>query len=803
LTWRRPVALAAVLATLVIGLVLPAPVEATIGVDDYPSNLKNAAQDSLVDPWNFYNRECTSFVAWRLSHDAGIAFHNWYKGHHWGDAAIWKQAALASGVPVDGTPRVGAIAWWAMGSAGSSRGHVAWVVAVDSSSITVEEYNYLHRGGYDRRTISRTASYRPTAYIHLGDGADAALKNTGSPTVSGTPQVGVKLTASPGTWTPSGGTYSYQWYAGGIAITGATHPTFTPRAEQLGKQLRVKVTATKTGAATGTALSVATAATAPGVLTATAPPTIAGTPQVGVQLSATTGAWSPAASYTYQWRTTEGRIPGATASTFTPTAEQLDQPLQVTVTATRDGYRTARSTSVATTAVQSGTFAAQAPPTITGDAQVDKTLVASPGTWSPDAPAAYQWLVDGLPVTGATGPTYTPTADDVRKQVSVQVSVSLPGYRPASATSSATAAVIPGTFRNTSDPFVTGTAKVGVPLSADPGGWSPEPTLTWQWTADGAPIPGATSSSFTPSPAELGKHLVVEVTARRPGYLTAMIESTATAAVLPGANSVTQAPAITGLPHVGRTLTATPGTWAVAPTSVDYQWYADGVAIANATSSAFTPTEAQLDQRLTVRVTAHADGYQPRTASSSSTSPVLLGQAAFTTTPSLTGTALVGHTLTASPGQFTPAGGTPTYQWLRGGVEISGATARTYVLQPADVGHSVAVRVTVSAPQWAPTTALAGTATQVRSVPQLTVRVAGHATWAGVSVHVVTPGLPDPDGKARLYEHGRLLGTIVVTDGRGYLRLDNLRARTHRVAVRYSGPGPLVPASTRVDIAIG
>jgi hypothetical protein len=91
----------------------------------------------------------------------------------------------------------------------------------------------------------------------------------------------------------------------------------------------------------------------------------------------------------------------------------------------------------------------------------------------------------------------------------------------------------------------------------------------------------------------------------------------------------------------------------------------------------------------------------------------------------------------------------------------------------------------------------------VRSVPQLTVRVAGHATWAGVSVHVVTPGLPDPDGKARLYEHGRLLGTIVVTDGRGYLRLDNLRARTHRVAVRYSGPGPQVPASTRVDIAIG
>jgi surface antigen len=797
------VALLAVMAALSVGLVLPAPVEATIGVDDYPRYLKNAAQDSLVDPWNFYNRECTSFVAWRLNHDVGIAFHNWYKGHHWGDAAIWKQAAVDSGVPVDGTPRVGAIAWWAKGSPGSSSGHVAWVIAVNSSSITVEEYNYLHRGGYDRRTISRTASYRPTAYIHLGDGTDVAMENTARPTVSGTPQVGVRLTASPGTWTPSGGTYSYQWYAGGSTITGATNRSFTPRAEQLGKQLRVKVTATKSGAKTGTAMSAATAATAPGVLTATDPPTISGTPQVGVQLSATAGAWSPRASYTYRWRDTDGPIRGATASTFTPTADQLDQPLRVTVTATRDGYRTARSTSVATTAVRSGTFAAQTPPTITGDAQVDETLVASPGAWSPGAPPAYQWLVDGHPVTGATGPTYAPTAEDVRKQVSVQVSVSLPGYTPASATSAATSAVIPGTFRSTSDPSVTGTPKVGVPLTADPGGWSPEPALTWQWTADGAPIPGATSGTFTPSPAEVGKHLTVEVTARRAGYLTAVTESSATAAVLPGANSVTQVPAISGLPYVGRSLTATPGTWAVTPTSVDYQWYAGGVAIAGATSSAFTPTEAQLEQRLTVRVTAHADGYQPLTASSSPTSPVLLGRAEFTTTPSLTGTALVGHTLTASPGTFTPAGATPRYQWLRGGVAISGATARTYTLQPADVGDRVAVRVTISAPQWAPTTAMASTTTRVKSVPQLSVRVAGHASWAGIWVRVVTPGLPEPDGRARLYEHGRRLGTIVVTDGRGYLRLDNLSTRTHHVVMRYSGPGPQAPASTRFDIPIG
>jgi hypothetical protein len=306
-----------------------------------------------------------------------------------------------------------------------------------------------------------------------------------------------------------------------------------------------------------------------------------------------------------------------------------------------------------------------------------------------------------------------------------------------------------------------------------------------------------------PSPAEVGKHLAVEVTARRPGYLSAVIESPVTAAVLPGANSVAQSPSISGLPYVGRTLTASPGTWAVEPASVDYQWYAAGTPIPGATSATFTPAEAQVDQPLTVRVTAHADGYQPRTAPSPPTSPVVLGRVAFTTGPSLAGKAMLGHTLTVSPGQFTPAEAAPTYQWLRGGVAIRGETGRSYTLRPADVGEKVAVRVTLSAPHWAPTSARAHTATRVKSIPELTVRVASHATSAGVLVRVVTPGLPEPDGRARLYERDRRLGTVIVTDGRGYLRLKNLSARTHHVVVRYSGPGPQVPARTRVDIPVG
>ena len=424
LTGRASLTVGITLLLALAVLLVPAPVTATVGVDDYPSNLKSAAQDSRVDPWNFYNRECTSFVAWRLNHDVGIAVHNWYQGHHWGDAAIWRRAALDSGVPVDGVPARGAIAWWAQGSPGSSSGHVAWVIGVTSTSITIEEYNYLTRGRYDQRTIAKTSSKWPTAFIHLGK---PTMRNTARPTVAGTAQVGVRLTASPGTWSPAGATYAYQWTADGVAISGASKRTFTPVATLLGKRIRVKVTASLADATSSSTTSVATPAVAPGVLTTAAPPVVSGSPQVGVQVSASS-TWSPTASRSYQWLAAGRPIAGATQSVFTPTAAQLGAPLTVRVTATRTGNTTATSASAATAAVRPGVFASVKPPAVTGTAQVDQPLTASAGEWSPTADPAYQWLVDGVPVAGATGPSYTPAAGDLRKQVAVQVTVSRPGW---------------------------------------------------------------------------------------------------------------------------------------------------------------------------------------------------------------------------------------------------------------------------------------------------------------------------------------------------------------------------------------
>lgn len=134
--------------------------------DDYP--YPNASMDG-VDPWNFYNRQCTSFAAFRINWNGtstGKTFTNWYLGEHFGNAESWDDAARASGVPVYNNPAVGRIAQWNPGVGGVSRyGHVAYVAAVYSSTdILIEEYNWS-AGAYTKRRITAGGGYWPSNFI--------------------------------------------------------------------------------------------------------------------------------------------------------------------------------------------------------------------------------------------------------------------------------------------------------------------------------------------------------------------------------------------------------------------------------------------------------------------------------------------------------------------------------------------------------------------------------------------------------------------------------------------------------------
>ena len=95
--------------------------------------------------------------------------------------------------------------------------------------------------------------------------ANYAPTNTAAPTISGTPQVGQTLTATPGTWTSdTTPTYTYAWQrcdaqgANCAAISGATASTYTVQTADVDKTLRVVVTATNpTGSSSATATQTA------------------------------------------------------------------------------------------------------------------------------------------------------------------------------------------------------------------------------------------------------------------------------------------------------------------------------------------------------------------------------------------------------------------------------------------------------------------------------------------------------------------------------------------------------------------
>jgi hypothetical protein len=69
---------------------------------------------------------------------------------------------------------------------------------------------------------------------------------------------------------------------------------------------------------------------------------------------------------------------------------------------------------------------------------------------------------------------------------------------------------------------------------------------------------------------------------------------------------------------------------------------------------------------------------------------------ANTVAPSIVGTSHLGNTVTADVGLWTNSPTGYTYQWKRDGVNIGGATASSYVIVLADIGHNLTVTVTAT-----------------------------------------------------------------------------------------------------------
>ena len=120
------------------------------GNGGYPSIWANSPQDSMVDNWGMYNRECVSYVAWKV--ESTGRFMPYWGGI--GNAYQWIGNARNAGIPVDNTPTVGSVAVWDSNDGLGFLGHVAFVEVVNGDrSIEVSQYNFVH-GTFSRMHVS-------------------------------------------------------------------------------------------------------------------------------------------------------------------------------------------------------------------------------------------------------------------------------------------------------------------------------------------------------------------------------------------------------------------------------------------------------------------------------------------------------------------------------------------------------------------------------------------------------------------------------------------------------------------------
>jgi uncharacterized delta-60 repeat protein len=151
--------------------------------------------------------------------------------------------------------------------------------------------------------------------------------------------------------------------------------------------------------------------------------------------------------------------------------------------------------------------------TITGTAKQGQTLTATNTLADVDGlgTISYQWSANGVVIDGATSDTLVLGQSEVGKVISVSVSYTDLGGAAESVASSATGAVVNVNDAPTGGVTITGTAKQGQTLTAnhtlvDVDGLG---TISYQWSADGIAIVGASSSTIVLGQAEVGKAISV------------------------------------------------------------------------------------------------------------------------------------------------------------------------------------------------------------------------------------------------------------------------------------------------------
>ena len=438
----------------------------------------------------------------------------------------------------------------------------------------------------------------------------------------------------------------------------------------------------------------------------------------------------------YQWFADGDAISGATGASYTIQPGDKNKTLTVHVEYKDDlGHDEAFSS--APTA-QIGDTQTNVPPvspfnhkptgkvTITGEAKVGETLTASNDIKDDDGlgTITYRWFAGGQEV--GQGERYTVQPGDKNKTITVKAEYSDGRQNAESVSSDATVAVEdaatptpqpqPPGNNQPGSVTIAGDAKVGETLTATAHDADGVPAnVNYGWFAGSTPL--GTGATYTVKPADKGKTITVKAIYTDGAGHAEVVSSDPTAEVSDAAPTPQppQPPAtnhepvgsvtITGDAKVGETLTASNDLKDDDGLGqITYRWFAGGQEVGKGAS--YTLQDADKGKTITVKA-EYTDGKgTAETVESAKTAEVAENTAPNPQPPTpqptnhagtvaITGDAKVGGTLTATVNDDDGfAQDKVSYQWLRDGKPIDGATASSYTLAADDAGHKISVQAT-------------------------------------------------------------------------------------------------------------
>jgi hypothetical protein len=167
----------------------------------------------------------------------------------------------------------------------------------------------------------------------------------------------------------------------------------------------------------------------------TSAPSISGTTADGQTLTCSPGVWTQNPGFGFRWLSDGAAIAGATASTFTIGAAQLDTAIQCQVFA-QNFAGLATATSAAVVPPKPPVVTPPTPPAppvntvrprFSGTLRTGQRVACSSGTFSGATSLAVAWLRNGTPISGATSLAYTLTFVDAGKALQCRVTATGPG----------------------------------------------------------------------------------------------------------------------------------------------------------------------------------------------------------------------------------------------------------------------------------------------------------------------------------------------------------------------------------------